>query len=91
MKRFLGTLVRVFEVRPGGTHIAIVVYGTNAQVALTLKEFVSSRLTVSDLRKRIDSLPRQIGLRFIDKALRVTEREVFTKAGGVRNNVPKVC
>lgn len=91
IKRFLRSLVKVFNVEPSGTHIAFVVYGTRAQVALKFNELRGSQVTPSAVIQRINSLPRQLGLRFIDKALRLAEREVFTEASGARKNVAKVC
>ena len=91
MKQFLKMVVSVFDVRPDRAHIALVVFSTRAQVVLKFNDLQGPQLTASAVNRKIDSIPRELGLRFIDKALRITEQVVFTEANGMRKKIPKVC
>ena len=90
MKQFLKLVVSEFNIGPEGTHVAVVVYSTNAQVVHTFNVPRGQQLTAERVTSNIDALPHLRGLTFIDKALRLAENNVFVEASGMRRNALKV-
>lgn len=89
MQDFLIRTTNQLEVRDFATRIAIVVYSTKPTAVLKLNE-LGKGLTQKAVKEKIYQMKHQRGFTFIDKALRLAEREIFTKANGMRRNVPKV-
>lgn len=79
-----------FDISESGTHVALVEYSTEASVQLKFNDFSGAFLNAANVKRRIDQIPHNRGLTYIDKALRLTNREVFTAEGGMRQNVTKV-
>ena len=90
MKQFLKSIVNEFEVGPDGTHVAIVVYSNDPAVVLGFNGLLGSQLTTEAVETKIDAMPHLRGFTFIDKALKQARDQVFTKANGMRADVPKV-
>lgn len=90
MKNFLKTLVNSFDIGPDAAHFAIIAYSTKAKTMLKFSDLRGNQITSEAVIKKIDSLPHQRGLTFIDKALRLAEGEVFNTANGMRKVIVKV-
>ena len=82
---FVQTLVNYFNVSPSGGRVAFVPYGSNANVVLNFNTLRGINLNGAEVKKRLDGLRCQGGLRRIDKALDVVNKEVLTPAGGLRD------
>ena len=89
-KRFLERLVDQFDVSETGTHVALVEYSTDASVQLRFNDFSGAELNAVNVKRKISSLPHTRGFTYIDKALGLADRELFSAKGGMRPNVTKV-
>ena len=90
MLQFLKDMVKAFNVGPDKTHIAVVAYSTGANL-----EFRFNRLTGPDVTEKgyyglIDGIRFQRGYTFIDKALLLADRQIFTTTAGMRPELPQV-
>ena len=79
-----------FDVSESGTHVALVEYSTEASVQLRFNEFTGAKLNAVNVKRKIQSLPHTRGFTYIDKALDLADREIFSVKGGMRANVSKV-
>ena len=82
---FVQTLVNFFNVSPSGGRIALVTFNSDAKVVLKFNTLSGSLLNSTEVNKLVSSLQCQVGLRRIDKALEVADKEVLTTAGGMRD------
>ena len=82
---FVKTLVSFFNVSPSGSRIALVTLNSDAKVVLKFNTLSGSLLNSTEVNKLVSSLQCQGGLRRIDKALEVADKEVLTTAGGMRD------
>ena len=82
--KFVQTLVTYFDVSPSVGRIALVPFGTDATVVLKFNTLTGNLLNGEEVNRRVGLLQCQGGSRRIDKALDQTDKEVLTKAGGMR-------
>lgn len=83
---FLQILVTYFNVSPSGGRIAIISYSTDAKVVLKFNTLSGNLLTSAEAIRQVGLLQCQGGgLRRIDKALDLADKEVLVPAGGVRD------
>ena len=82
---FFQTLVTFYDVSPSGGRIALIPFGTNANVVLKFNTLTGSLLNGAEVNRRISLLQCQSGFRRIDKALDLVYEEVLTSAGGMRD------
>ena len=85
MLNFIQTLVNFFDVSPAGGRIALLQYSTNANVVLKFNTLTGSLLNGAEVVRKVGRLQCQEGLRRIDKALELADKEILTSAGGMRN------
>ena len=90
MKEFLKSVTNQFDIGPDTSHVAIVSYSTHPKVELRFNDLRGAQLTKENIELRIDEMRHQRGLTYIDRALMLTDNQVFTARGGMRPNVPKV-
>ena len=83
--KFVQTLVTFFNVSPSGGRIALIPYGTGANVVLKFNTLTGSLLNGEEVNRRVSLLQCQRGFRRIDKALDLADKEVLTSAGGMRD------
>lgn len=79
-----------FDISEDGTHIAIVEYSTNPSVQLKFNDFSGAALNAANLKRKIGEIPHTRGKTYIDKALAMADRDVFSVEGGMRTDVQKV-
>ena len=84
-------MVKAFNVGPDKTHIAVVTYNTEAKVQFKFDGLYGSQMTEKGYHRLIDQMTYQRGRSYIDKALILADREVFTREAGMRPELPKVC
>jgi uncharacterized protein YegL len=87
---FVTSTISKLNVGPTATHIAIVRYSSAAEVDFTFRTLTGSRVSAASYNKVIKGLRWQRGFTYIDRAIVMADRQVFTPAGGMRANVPKV-
>lgn len=85
MLNFIQTLVNFFDVSPAGGRIALLQYSTNANVVLKFNTLTGRLLNGAEVVRKVGRLQCQEGLRRIDKALELADKEILTSAGGMRN------
>ena len=87
---FIQEMVDGFDISEDGTHIAIVEYSTDPSVQLKFNDFSGSALNAANLKRKVLGIPHSRGKTYIDKALAMANRDVFSAAGGMRPDVLKV-
>jgi len=85
-KTFVRNTVSRFGISRSGTHAAVIVYSSSANVAISLTQYTS----YSKFYYAVQRIPYTRGLTRIDLALKVAADQVFSEDGGVRSNVPKI-
>ena len=90
MRAFLKEVADEFDISPFGTRIAAVAYSTKPKVVFKFNTLKGAQLNVDEVNKKLDNMPHQRGLTYIDRAMIAANNEVFTKAAGMRDDVPKV-
>ena len=89
-KAFVRNVIGEFEVSEKGTHIGIIVYSSKALLHMKFNEFKGAYLNQVNYQKKADEMPHLKGLTFIDRALKMANTQLFTKANGMREKVKKV-
>ena len=90
MLQFLKDMVKAFNVGPNKTHIAVVAYSTDAVLEFKFDALTGSDITEEGYYGLIDRIRFQRGYTFIDKALSLADKEIFTTASGMRPEVQQV-
>lgn len=90
MLNFLKKMIDLYSVGPDKTHFAIVAYSNWARVEFHLNTLTGSSLTSQGYKELVDKIRFQRGFTFIDKALLVADKDVFTTARGMRPELPQV-
>lgn len=90
MLNFLKKMIDLYSVGPDKTHFAIVAYSNWARVEFHLNTLTGASLTSQGYKELVDKIRFQRGFTFIDKALLVADKDVFTTARGMRPELPQV-
>ena len=90
MLDFMKEMVEAFNVGADKTHIAVVAYSTRAKVEFKFNTLTGPSVTKEGYGRLIDRIRFQRGFTFIDKALLLAARHVFTTAAGMRPELPQV-
>ena len=90
MLEVIKEMVKAFNVGTDKTHIAVVAFSTKAKVEFKFDALTGPSVTVEGYGRLIDHIKFQKGFTFIDKALLLADKEVFTTAAGMRPEVPQV-
>ena len=90
MLEFIKEMVKAFNVGADKTHIAVVAYSTDAKVEFKFDALTGPSVTEEEYGRLIDRIRFQRGFTFIDKALLLANKEVFTTAAGMRSELPQV-
>ena len=90
MLDFIWEMVKAFNVGADKTHIAVVAFSTNAVVEFKFDALTGPSVTEEGYKRLIYRVRYQRGFTFIDKALLLADREVFTTAAGMRPELPQV-
>ena len=88
--QFIKNTIEAFNISPSGSHIASVSYSSNAKVDFKFNTLTGTRLTVQELHKMVDKIKHQRGFTYIDRALQLADKEIFSDKGGMRQAVKKV-
>ena len=87
---FVRDAIDAFDVSQKGSHIASVSYSTKPVVDFRFNTLVGDKLNGRELHKIVDRIRHQRGFTFIDKALALANKEIFSATGGMRKEVKKV-
>ena len=90
MLNFIKAMVKAFNVGANKTHIAVVAFSSIAVVEFKFDALTGPSVTEEGYGRLIDGISFQMGSTFIDKALLLADKEVFTTAAGMRPELPQV-
>ena len=79
-----------FNVGPRRSHVGIITYGAGAELALNFNTFQGDDLSSENVQSLIENLVPQGGGRFTDKALTLSNEQLFTVEAGMRVNNTQV-
>ena len=80
----------MYDISENGTHIAIMMYSTTPEIMMKFNKYKGTQLNAVNVKRDIDTFRLQRGLTFIDKALDVANKQIFTEEAGMRKDVRKV-
>lgn len=87
---FIEEMMDGFDISDNGTRIAIVEYSTDPSVQVTFNDFSGAALNAANLKRKVRKIPHKRGKTYIDKALAMANRDVFSAKGGMRADALKV-
>ena len=90
MIRFVQEVATEFDISTNGTHIGVIVYSNDANVFMRFNSLKGAHLNPVEVSKRMRELPHHRNCTFIDKALLLADKELFSEDGGMRPGVKKV-
>ena len=86
LKQFVKSLVSKFEVGEDKAQVAAIAFGTEAVVVFRF----SDNKTKDNIVQSFDELKQHGSFRYIDRALELANKDLFTEQSGMRPNVAKV-
>ena len=85
-KAFLKTLAAAFGISPSGSRAGVVTFSYYTEHSIKLNDHTN----LTSFNEAVDKIPLMGSTTRIDKALRLTQKEMFTFANGGRVGVPKL-
>lgn len=90
LKNVLRKAIDQFDISETGTHVALIEYSTDATVQLKFNELRGALMNAPNVKRKIQAIPHSRGFTYINKALNLADKELFTEANGMRKDVFKV-
>ena len=90
LKNVLRKAIDQFDISETGTHVALIEYSTEATVQLKFNELSGAQINAPNVKRKIQAIPHSRGFTYINKALNLADKELFTEANGMRKDVLKV-
>lgn len=90
MLEFVSSVVDSFDISPSGTHIGLIIFSREAEVALYFNTLQGNNLTAENVTKVVKNLRFKDGWSRFDLAVLLAEEELFSEATGMRSEIPKV-
>ena len=87
---FVKDAVKAFGFSPSGSHFASISYSSYAVVDFRFNTLTGDKLNAVELNKIVDRIKHQRGYTYIDRALLLADKEIFSERGGMRQAVRKV-
>lgn len=84
IKAFVKGIAGRLGISTNGSRAGIILYSTKASV----KAYFNDSRTIEEFKRKVDELPHERGLTYINKALELASSELFSRA---RKDVPKVA
>eukprot|EP00111_Clytia_hemisphaerica_P023393 TCONS_00068905-protein len=88
--QFVAKIVDAFDIRPNGTHVGVIYYSDDAKLAFNFNKFEGDALNRENVVNEINKIVVTEGQTRIDLALKKAKEELFTEAGGMRPDKPKI-
>ena len=85
-KDFLKAVANAFDISADGSRVGVVTFSFNAEHSIKLKDHSDK----SSFNAAVDAIPLMGSTTRIDRALRLTQKELFAAENGGRKNVPKI-
>ena len=90
VKKMAHKTLNVFAVSEKKTRVSVIVIDSVPHIDLNFTTFKGSSLTTKNVMKVVNGLQFTRGQTRIDLALRMTQKEIFSKLGGARKDARKV-
>lgn len=90
LKNVLRKAIDQFDISETGTHVALIEYSTDATVQLKFNDLSGALMNAPNVKRKIQAIPHSRGFTYINKALNLADKELFTEANGMRKDVFKV-
>jgi len=90
LKNVLRKAIDQFDISETGTHVALIEYSTEASVQLKFNDLSGALINAPNVKRKIQAIPHSRGFTYINKALNLADKELFTEANGMRKDVFKV-
>ena len=87
---FVKSLVEAFNVSSSGSHVALISYASHAVVNLRFNTLTGDKLNPLEINKIVDKTGHHKGYTYMDRALELADKEIFSERGGMRQAVRKV-
>ena len=84
IKAFVKGIAGRLGISTNGSRAGIILYSTKASV----KAYFNDSRTIEEFKRKVDELPHERGLTYINKALELASSELFSRA---RKDIPKVA
>ena len=85
-KDFMKVLASSFGISPDGSRAGVVTFSYNAEHSIKLNDHDD----LMAFNKAVDEIPLMGSITRIDKALRLSQRELFSLSNGARPGIPKI-
>ena len=85
-KEFVKSLAGAFGISKYGSRSGVVTFSENAEHSIKLKDHID----ISSFNTAVDNIPLMGSVTRIDKALRLTQKEMFTLGNGARSGYRKI-
>lgn len=90
IKKMVDKTLTLFTISAKQTHVGVIMIDSVPRIELNLNTLQGNNVTHDHMMRVVDGLEFISGQTRIDLALRMARKEVFSKAGGTRENVRKV-
>lgn len=85
-KDFLKSVVLSFGISQDGSRASVITFSHHVEHSIKFKDHTD----INSFNTAVDAIPLMGSITRIDKALRLTQKEMFLAANGARTNMPKV-
>ncbi|KAJ7354721.1 hypothetical protein OS493_030497 [Desmophyllum pertusum] len=89
IKKMVDKTLTLFTISAKQTHVGVIMIDSVPRIELNLNTLQGNNITHDHVMRVVDGLEFISGQTRIDLALRMARKEVFSKAGGMRENVRK--
>ncbi|KAJ7370156.1 hypothetical protein OS493_033781 [Desmophyllum pertusum] len=90
IKKMVDKTLTLFTISAKQTHVGVIMIDSVPRIELNLNTLQGNNITHDHVMRVVDGLEFISGQTRIDLALRMARKEVFSKAGGMRENVRKL-
>ncbi|XP_032237299.1 collagen alpha-1(XII) chain [Nematostella vectensis] len=91
IKNFVKSIVDMCDISDQGTHVGIITFSTDPVIDIAFDKYKGVEMNAVNIKRDIDELRRKKGYTFIDKALTLADKSLFTQEAGMREDSQKVA
>lgn len=90
LRDFVKSVVNKLNVSSSGSHVALISYASYAVVELRFNTLTGDKLNPVEINKVVDRIKHHKGYTYMDRALQLADKKIFSELGGMRQAVRKV-
>ncbi|XP_032237248.1 collagen alpha-1(XII) chain [Nematostella vectensis] len=91
IKNYVKSIVDMGDISDQGTHVGIITFSTDPVIDIPFDKYKGVKMNAVNIKRDIDELRRKKGYTFIDKALTLADKSLFTQEAGMREDSQKVA